>query len=151
MWALRIFLIFLARSAPFLVESSLEAYLLTLFSGPQMLFFSVSHVGSPLLLICLLVSAACLALATLSGVICLMARHLGALGPPFPSAIVTRLTAVLVSHVILLASYEWWSVLALNRVICVIALAGFPAALFAIKWSASNNRFERSRDASPFR
>jgi hypothetical protein len=118
---------------------------LTLFSGPQMLFFSVSHAAPPLILICLLLSAASLVLAMLSGLICIIARSLGSLGPPFPSAIVAILTAVLICHATLLASYQWWSASALSRVICVVALAGFPVALFAIMRSASNDRGSRLR------
>jgi hypothetical protein len=139
MWPLRIFLVFLAGSIPFLIESSLEAYVLTLFSGPQMLFFSLSHAAPPLILVCLLISALFLVLAMLSGLICLIARRFGALRAPFPSAVVAILTAVLISHTVLLTSYEWWSVLAIRRVICVVALLGFPTALFWIKRSASNN------------
>jgi hypothetical protein len=148
MWALRIFLVLLVGSVPFVIESSLEAYVVTLFSGPQMLFFSISHGAPPLILICLLLSAASLVLATLSGLIFIIARRLGSLGPPFPGAIVAIVTAVLIFHVTLLTSYQWWSATALSREICVVALAGFPAALFAIKRSASNNRLERSRVAS---
>ena len=125
MWTLRAFLVLAAASAPFLLESSLEIYVLTLFFGPQMVFFSITHTGSPYLLYGLMFSAACLALTTLFGVVCVVARILGALGPPFPITIVAVLTALFVCHVTLLASYDRWSALSFGRVICIVAIIGF--------------------------
>jgi hypothetical protein len=148
MWTLRIFLVLTALAAPFLLESSLEIYVLTLLFGPQMVFFSVVHTGSPFLLYGLMGSAACLALAAIFGLVCLAGRKLGALGPPFPITIVALLTALFTCHIALLASYDWWSARFFARLVCVATLVGFAAALVAVKRSASNNRLERSRVAS---
>jgi hypothetical protein len=145
MWTLRVFLVLSAAAVPFLFESSLEIYVLTLLLGPQMVFFSVVHTASSFLLYGLMLSGACLALATVFGLVCVVARRLGALGPPFPIVIVAVFTALFASHIALFASYDWWSARPFGRVVCIIALIGFVAALVAVKRSASNNRLERSR------
>jgi hypothetical protein len=139
MWTSRVFLVLAVVAAPFLLESSLEIYVLTLLFGPQMMFFSVVHTASRLLLYGLMFSAACLALATIFGLVCLVARRLGALGPPFPIAIVALVTALFASHIALLASYDWWGARPFGRLICVVALIGIAAAVVAMKRSASNN------------
>jgi hypothetical protein len=148
MWTLRAFLVLTAASVPFLLESSVEIYVWTLLFGPQMVFFSIVHTASPFLLYGLILSAACLALATIFGLVCVVVRSFGTLGPPFPITIVALLTVLFASHIALLASYEWWSAWPFGRVVCVVALIGFVAALVAVKRSVSNNRFERSRVAS---
>jgi hypothetical protein len=145
MWTLRAFLVLTAASAPFLLESSLEIYVLTFLFGPQMVFFSIVHTGSPFLLYGLVFSAASLALATIFGLTCIVACRLGALGPPFPIAVVALFTALFASHIALLASYEWWSARPFGRLVSIVALIGIVTVLVAVKRSASNNRFERSR------
>ena len=87
MWAWRIYLVLVAASIPFLLESSLELYVLTLAFGPQMVFFSISHTGSAYLLYGLMLSGAFLAMSTVFGLVCIVARFLGALRPPFPSCL----------------------------------------------------------------
>ena len=150
MWASRVFWVLTLGSAPFFLESSLEAYVLTLLSGPQMLFFRVSHgVPAPILILFSL-SAVSYTLTALWGLLCIVLRRFGAIKGTISINLIKVPTIVFICHGVLLASYDWWSASGVGRVICASALVAFVVLPLGLKRRRTvPARHSRSRDPQP--
>lgn len=96
-------------SAPFLLESAFEMYVLTLVNGPQNLFFSIAHLWPIAMVIIAISGLSSLCLLTL-----MLATTLGPAvrsvrgGERFPLARVV-VTTLLGVHLVLLATYGVWA------------------------------------------
>lgn len=122
MWQSRLFLALLLGSVPFVLESAFEVYGLTFAFGPQMIFFSITHTGG-MLVPFLFASIACLLLSIVSGLALLTVRRFSKKTRILPSRDVALITTAFSVHVGLIMTYNWWSPLALARLVGICALA----------------------------
>jgi hypothetical protein len=97
-------------SLPFFVETAFEMYVLTLIGGPQMLFFSLAHIGGMFLISLLTLSALAFILFFVIGVSLVISKAAGKIqGHNREMARLNILLVLQVVHIALLFTYETWS------------------------------------------
>ncbi len=100
----------LILAIPFFFESAFEMYGLTLIRGQQMLFFSITHTGSTLVLTSLLLSWVCFAALTIySGWVAVLRFFSVRSYKDNFGRIFTIAFAVTLTHTILLMTYDHWA------------------------------------------